>query len=274
MNVPSLLTNEPATRRRTGAGSVRKTRSGCGIMGAYGVTMMTMRRGAGGGAVGSPCRPAGCATARNYPAPGGPRFGGQFAGAPTARVIRVVSFNIKYGRNVTGAAALLRGDVRLKDADVIALQEMDEVGVECLARTLGLNYVYYPAAVHPADHRNFGNAILSPWPIEDDVEIPLPHPGRFRKMQRIAVAATVRIRGDLPVRVFSVHLETPAGASAAARRDQGRTIVERAEGYPRVLVAGDFNGRGFIEKAFTPVGFRGLTPDGGRPTPLFPWGHL
>ncbi|HYU42000.1 MAG TPA: endonuclease/exonuclease/phosphatase family protein, partial [Vicinamibacteria bacterium] len=181
--------------------------------------MGTMRRGALRAAVVFACALAGCATARNYPAPEGPRFSGQFAGTPRPPAIRVVSFNIKYGRNVTGAAALLRGDVRLKDADVIALQEMDEVGVECLARTLGLNYVYYPAAVHPADHRNFGNAILSPWPIEDDVKIPLPHPGRFRKMQRIAVAATVRVRGDLPVRVFSVHLETPAGASGAAKRD-------------------------------------------------------
>ena len=243
-------------------------------MAAYGVTMRTMRPTARlvplvlAGAL------AGCATAPNYTDPGGPRFAGQFAGTPAARPIRVVSFNIKYGRNVTGAAALLRGDVRLKDADVIALQEMDETGVECLARTLGLNYVYYPAAVHPADRRNFGNAILSPWPIEDDVKIPLPHLGRFRKMQRIAVAATVRVRGDLPVRVFSVHFETPAGASAAAKRDQGRTIVERAEGYPRVLVAGDFNGRGFIERVFTPVGFRWLTRDVGRTISRFSWDHL
>jgi endonuclease/exonuclease/phosphatase family metal-dependent hydrolase len=217
---------------------------------------------------------AGCATGRNYSDPAGPRFAGQFAGVPAERPIRVVSYNVKYGRNVTGAAALLRGDVRLKDADVIALQEMDETGVECLARTLGLNYVYYPAAVHPADHRNFGNAILSPWPIEDDVKIPLPHLGRFRRMQRIAVAATVRVRGDVPVRVFSVHFETPVSAGAAAKRDQARTIVDHAQGYPRVLVAGDFNGRGFIESVFTPVGFRWLTRDVGRTISRFSWDHL
>ena len=216
----------------------------------------------------------GCATARNYPDPAGPRFAGQFAGTVAPRPIRVVSFNVKYGRNVTGAAALLKGDVRLKDADVIALQEMDETGVECLARTLALNYVYYPGAVHPADHRNFGNAILSPWPIEDDAKIPLPHLGRFRKMQRIAVAATVRVRGDLPIRVFSVHFETPAGASGSAKRDQAKTVIERAAGHPRVLVAGDFNGHGFIEDVFTPQGFRWLTRDVGHTISHFSWDHL
>ena len=243
-------------------------------MAAYGVTMTTMRRNAGRAALVLAVALAGCATARNYTDPDGPRFAGQFAGTPSVRPIRVVSFNIKYGRNVTGAAELLRSDPRLKDADVIALQEMDETGVEYLARTLGLNYVYYPAAMRSADHRNFGNAILSPWPIEDDVKILLPHLSRFRRMQRIAVAATVRIRGDVPVRVFSVHFETPAGASAAAKRDQARALVERTEGYPRVLVAGDFNGRGFIERIFTPVGFRWLTRDVGHTISRFSWDHL
>jgi endonuclease/exonuclease/phosphatase family metal-dependent hydrolase len=217
---------------------------------------------------------AGCATAQNYPDRAGPRFAGQYAGRPAPHAIRVVSFNIKYGRNVTGAATLLGGDVRLKDADVIALQEMDEVGVDFLARTLGLNYVYYPAARRSADHRNFGNAILSPWPIEDDAKIPLPHLGRFRKMQRIAVAATVRVRGDLPVRVFSVHFETPLSAGGSAKRDQARKVVESAAGHPRVLVAGDFNGRGFIEPIFAPAGFRWLTRDVGRTISRFSWDHL
>ena len=113
--------------------------------------------------------------------------------------------------------------------------------------------------MHPADDRNFGNAILSPWPIEDDAKLVLPHPGRFRKMQRIAVAATVRVWGELPVRVFSVHLETPVGLGPGAKRDQARAVVESAAGYPRVLVAGDFNGHGFIEKVFPPAGFLWLT---------------
>jgi endonuclease/exonuclease/phosphatase family metal-dependent hydrolase len=224
-------------------------------------------------ALAAPSFAAACATARNYPDPAGPRFAGQFAGEARPAAIRVVSFNVKYGRNVTGAAALLRGDVRLKDADVIALQEMDESGVECLARTLGLNYVYYPAAVHPADHRNFGNAILSPWPIEDDRKLVLPHLGRWRRMQRIAVAATVRVRGQVPIRVFSVHFETPAGLGPGAKRDQARAVLESAEGFPRVVVAGDFNGRKVAE-VFTRGGLLWLTRDVGHTISRFSWDHL
>lgn len=217
---------------------------------------------------------AGCATARNYPDPAGPRFAGQYAGQPRPRTIRVVSYNVKYGRNIAGAAALLASDVRLKDADVVALQEMDETGADCLARRLGLNYVYYPAAVHPADHRNFGNAILSPWPIEDDAKLVLPHLARLRRMNRIAVAATVRVWGELPVRVISVHLETPFGLGGGGKRDQARALAESAAGHPRVVIAGDFNGRGFIEKVFPAAGFLWLTRDVGRTISRFSWDHI
>ena len=217
---------------------------------------------------------AGCATARNYPDPSGPRFAGQYAGQTRPRAVRIVSFNVKYGRNVTEAAALLGSDPRLKDADVIALQEMDEAGVDCIARRLGVNYVYYPAAVHPADKRNFGNAILSPWPIEEDAKLVLPHDARFRKQRRIAVAATVRVWGELPVRVFSVHFETPAGLGPKARRDQARAVVESAAAYPRVLVAGDFNGHGFIQDVFPAAGYLWLTRNVGHTISRFSWDHV
>jgi endonuclease/exonuclease/phosphatase family metal-dependent hydrolase len=216
----------------------------------------------------------GCAVARNYPAPLGPRFAGQYAGEPSAAVIRVVTFNLKYGRDVAGALSILQEHPRLRGADILALQEMDEAGVDCLARALSLNYVYYPAAVHPADDRNFGNAILSPWPIEDALKLVLPHPGRFRRMQRIAVVATVKVRGDLPVRVFSVHLETQASLGPGSRRDQARAVVESALSHPRVVVAGDFNGRGVASDVFVPAGFDWLTRNVGHTISRFSWDHV
>ncbi|HEV8253434.1 MAG TPA: endonuclease, partial [Vicinamibacteria bacterium] len=86
-----------------------------------------------------------CATVHNYPDPAGPRFAGSFAApAPgTARTIKIVTFNVKFARHVDRAVEVLRETEVLRGADVIARQEMDEIGTEYVARALGLNYVYY-----------------------------------------------------------------------------------------------------------------------------------
>jgi len=215
----------------------------------------------------------GCAHAVNYPDPSGPRYTGRYAGLTQPDGLRVVTFNVKYGRQAAAAAELLRTDPRLAGADLITLQEMDEVGTEQIARTLSLNYVYYPATLHPVARRNFGNAILSRWPLEDDVKIILPHRGRMRKSERIAVGATMRIPGQEPVRVYSVHLETPGSISKRGRRDQAKAILADATPYPRVIVAGDFNSRWILE-LFAREGYRWLTRRVGRTISRFSWDHI
>jgi endonuclease/exonuclease/phosphatase family metal-dependent hydrolase len=187
--------------------------------------------------------------------------------------VRVVTFNVKFGRNVPAAVAILLSDPRLRDPDVLALQELDETGVACVARALRLNYVYYPAAIHPADRRNFGNAVLSPWPIEDDRKLILPRRHRFRGMQRIAVGATVRIRGT-PVRVYSLHLETPAGLGPGGRREQARAVLADARGHERVIVAGDFNSSVAGRDVFGPAGYLWATRGIGRTISRFSWDHV
>jgi endonuclease/exonuclease/phosphatase family metal-dependent hydrolase len=219
------------------------------------------------------CGPSACATAQNYPDPTGPRYHGEFAGQPQAPEIKVVTLNLKYARAVATAIQLLREVPALKDADVIALQEMDDAGASAIARALSLNYVYYPGAVHPRTKRDFGNALLSRWPIEEDKKLPLPHPGRFRKMVRLAVAATVLVR-DTPVRCYSVHLETPGAVSAAQRRDQAAVVVADAAAYPRVLVAGDFNNRNIVVRAFEQAGYRWITKGVGHSISRFAWDHV
>jgi len=215
----------------------------------------------------------GCAPAINYSDRAGPRYAGSHAGLAEPGGLRVVTFNIKYGRQAAAAAELLKSDPRLSGADVITLQEMDEVGTELIARALSMNYVYYPATLHPVAHKNFGNAILSRWPLEDDVKILLPHRGRMRKSLRIAVGATMRIPGREPVRVYSVHLETPVSISGRSRRDQAAAILADAALHPRVIVAGDFNSRGILE-VFARHGFRWLTRRVGRTISRFSWDHV
>jgi endonuclease/exonuclease/phosphatase family metal-dependent hydrolase len=215
----------------------------------------------------------GCAHAINYPDPAGPRYAGSHAGLTEPGGLRVVTFNVKYGRQAAAAAELLKNDPHLAGADVIALQEMDEVSTELIARALAMNFVYYPAAIHPVARKNFGNAILSRWPLDDDVKIPLPHRGRWRKSLRIAVGATMRIPGREPVRVYSVHLETPAGISGHSRRDQAEAILADAASHPRVIVAGDFNSKGILE-LFVRHGFRWLTRRVGPTISRFSWDHV
>jgi endonuclease/exonuclease/phosphatase family metal-dependent hydrolase len=215
----------------------------------------------------------GCAPVINYPDRAGPRYAGSHARFAEPGGLRVVTFNVKYGRQAAAAADLLKSDPHLAGADLIALQEMDEVSTELIARALAMNYVYYPAAVHPVERKNFGNAILSRWPLEEDVKIPLPHRGRWRKSLRIAVGATMRIPGRDPVRVYSVHLETPAAISGHSRRDQAETILADAASHPRVIVAGDFNSRGILE-LFVRHGFQWLTRRVGPTISRFSWDHV
>jgi endonuclease/exonuclease/phosphatase family metal-dependent hydrolase len=215
----------------------------------------------------------GCTPTINFPDPAGPRYAGSHAGLTEPAGLRVVTFNVKYGRQAAAAAELLKSDPHLAGADLIALQEMDEVGTDLIARALSMNYVYYPAVIHPVAHRKFGNAVLSRWPLEDDTKIPLPHRGRMRKSLRIAVGATMRIPGREPVRVYSVHLETPVAISGSSRRDQAEAILADAALHPRVIVAGDFNSRGILEQ-FASRGFRWLTRNVGRTISRFSWDHV
>lgn len=186
---------------------------------------------------------SGCATARNYDDPLGPLYlGPQTAITRSASDLRVVSFNTKFAEHLDRAATLLTAKGPLRDADVLVLQEMDLPGTTWMASQLGMNYVYIPAVVHPVSKHDFGVAILSPWTLTDPQKILLPHPHRFRKMRRVAAAATVSTPSGA-VRVFSVHLETPFGASGGSRRDQARTVADEAAAWAGpVVIAGDFNG--------------------------------
>jgi len=155
-----------------------------------------------------------------------------------------VTFNIQYAKRVDAAIAGLRALPQLRDPDLLLLQEMDAAGVERIAAALGLNYIYYPASLHPGTKRDVGNAILSPWPIDDDAKLPLPYTSRFLGQARIAVSARVRVRGR-DVRVYSLHLGSPFGASPGERRAQADRVLAdaAARGLP-AIVGGDFNSHG------------------------------
>ncbi len=156
--------------------------------------------------------------------------------------MRVVSWNIKFGRNVDLAAGQLQALPELADADVVLLQEMDESGTKLIAEQLDADYAFAAAAPHRETGRPFGNAIVSRWPIADVVEIELPHVASVRGQPRSATHARLRIDGA-DIFVYSVHTEIPT-MGYRKRREQVITLldhVETLEADARVLVGGDFN---------------------------------
>lgn len=209
---------------------------------------------------------AACLNTKNYLDPAAPRYIGDHTAqraAPPSRPsgsFRIVTFNISYGTYIGRALQVLRESEPLLDFDALALQEMDARGVDRIARELGVRYVYFPSAVHPQKKRDFGCAILSPWPLENPLKLVLPHKAFGTKIRRAVTAATV-VRGDERFRFYSIHLPAPLAISAASRREQVRIVTSDARGCSEpVIVAGDFNSYG-IGREFVQAGFAWVTKD-------------
>ena len=188
----------------------------------------------------------GCASATSYLEPAAPlyefRSEAQSRAAPGATSpLRVVSFNIAYAIEIERAIEVLRGSEALRDPDILALQEMDAPGTERIARALGMNAVYFPSGVHPKHQRDFGCALLSPWPLVEPRKLVLPHGARGSGLRRSATSATV-LRGAARIRAYSVHLPSPLAISGSSRLEELRVLGQDASASSDpVVIAGDFN---------------------------------
>ena len=187
----------------------------------------------------------GCWPAVNYSDRSSPRYADSLRviATPSKRdTLRIVSFNIEYARESRRAARLLSTVATLRDADVILLQEMTAPTTRLIADSLHMHYVYYPAIYNRIKHRDIGNAILSRWPIDADSKLILPSRSRYAKSQRIATAATIRVK-DRSVRVYSTHFGTPADLGWKGRVAQLQGILQDATPYPLVIIGGDMNSK-------------------------------
>jgi endonuclease/exonuclease/phosphatase family metal-dependent hydrolase len=181
-------------------------------------------------------------TAKNYPEENFPYYSGNYAvdNPKPPEAITVVSYNIYFAENIDQALSDLHKISSQKDLDIILLQEMDEIGTEQIARELQLNYAYFPAAIEPTYDKNFGNAILSRWPIIDSKKLILPHKSLSNRMNRIATRATIRIHG-MDILVYSLHSES-IFSIPQFREDQYNAILDDVDSeFKLVIVGGDFN---------------------------------
>jgi endonuclease/exonuclease/phosphatase family metal-dependent hydrolase len=183
-----------------------------------------------------------CSQKRVYTDSEGPYYQGahsesipEFTGS-----IRVVSFNIKLGEEIERAISELSDLPELSGADIILLQEMDPEGTEEIAEELEYNYVYFPAAVHAKHNKEFGNAILTRWPITESWKLLLPHQDPVRRNRRIAAVATIAI-DRYEILTYSVHTEMVWLALDRRIAQVDSVIRSVSEIYPHVVIGGDFN---------------------------------
>ena len=140
--------------------------------------------------------------------------------------MKVVSYNIQYGRGLDGVIDLVRTCGALRGADIICLQEVDQgwkrsdekdQDVEIAGLMPSYYYVYGSSfdvdasnrAAHGAvinRRRRHGNMILSRWPILSSRSIDLPkhHYADKFNMQMTCVEAVIDT-GTIVTRVYSYH---------------------------------------------------------------------
>lgn len=187
-----------------------------------------------------------CGTVHVYKDPGEPVFRYQEKKAPSPTqtdALHVVTFNIKKAEKITLASTELQALQQTTNVDVFLLQEMDEKGVETIAKDLGLNYLYIPIVYNTAEKKNVGNAILTKGTIAHPEKLLLPHAKPFSKGRRHVTIAEVTL-AQKKMLVYSVHTETVV-MSSKKRMDQVEAIMEHtrkaAIKYNYILVGGDFN---------------------------------
>lgn len=159
--------------------------------------------------------------------------------------LKVVSFNIEFSRAIQEAITELKNQPNLAQADIILLQEMHEEGTQKIAHELGYNYVYYPFNYDEDHQQNFGNAILSKFPLENEQKIILPHAKMSNKRKRMVTLATIEVNGK-NILLCSVHLDTIL-LRRSKRLDQSKFLTELVTRYKKenqieyAIVGGDFN---------------------------------
>ena len=177
----------------------------------------------------------------NFESPEGPRYVGSYAeNKPTYNgSIKVISYNIDFGEEMAQGLTEIQTIEELNHPDILLLQEMNEEGVEQMAKDLKYNFVYYPASIH-RHGRNFGNAILTPWPIKDDKKLILPHRAPLNRQMRISLAATVTING-LDILTHCSHTEVYMTTRRLRNAQVGAITDDVGIDNPYVIVGGDFN---------------------------------
>ena len=178
----------------------------------------------------------------DYTDPQGPLYEGSYAdkGKSFDGSLRVVTWNMFYGDQLEQAIKALEEVPELQDADILLFQEIDAAGVDTIAKRLHYNYVFYPAILDHHRRVEYGDAILSKWPLSNPTKSILPIFIPNWLESRISTSATILVDGK-EITVYSTHLDITwmifrQGESQAE-------FLSRAAGGKdgAIILGGDFN---------------------------------
>jgi endonuclease/exonuclease/phosphatase family metal-dependent hydrolase len=172
-------------------------------------------------------------------------FTGMTLFAQTQKV-KVLTYNIHHGENRKQVLDLqgIANVILATNPDLVALQEVDSATsrtrqsdqLKELASITGM-YTYFVKAMD-FDGGGYGTGILSRYPIDNGITLPLP--STKGNEPRAAGIVTIKLPGDSTFRFVTTHLD--AGKHPADRVAQANALAEyfRETNTP-VIMAGDFN---------------------------------
>lgn len=173
------------------------------------------------------------------------RLSGSAATPAATSTVRVYNHNIHMGIDMGGQMALeaLARQIEAAQPDVIALQEVTRGwviagGVDVatwLSWRLGM-----PVYFSPAEGRQFGNALLSRYPVTRHEVYPLPPPGLL--MSRSFAYHEIDVGTDRPLLLINTHFHH-VGRDNEIREQHSQSLIAFFQaGPPRsLLLTGDLN---------------------------------
>lgn len=191
--------------------------------------------------------------------------------------LRIMSYNLHQGFNTSGRLDVeaLAQVIEAEKPDILALQEVSRGWVvdgsldllAWLSSRLEMPYVSGPTA-----DGQWGNAVLSRYPIVASRNIPLP--GQDLPLRRAYLDVEVDLGGEV-LRVLATHLHH-VGADEEIRELQAELLLMGWSGTPRTVLLGDLNATPesstmqaleswFVDAAFAD-GIRRFTSPAGDPT--------
>jgi len=169
--------------------------------------------------------------------------------APQApRTLRVLTYNIHHGQGTDEQFDYERLAKVINDLspDIVALQEVDRCtdrasGVDqaaLLGKLCKMHHAFGQAM--PYQSGQYGEAILSRFPIEKTLDHPLPY--HLGREPRAAIEVCVQAEGIGPLVFVGTHLCHQDNELRTQQTRRIKQLLAKEEG-PPVILAGDFNAR-------------------------------